>query len=183
MEIPQAHQPSTATAWTFFQIAWTDSESRPRPPDVRIVHENVEPALFGDDLANRGADGLFRGQVQFNRTQVHRAILRELFHVRGLRRIASGGVPHRGVDGVARLGEGVGGQAAKAVDAPVMTIIFLDMVVSFPLVSVSLIQAMPPLARSVWPSIQPPSGPTRNDTVAAISSGVPRRSIGGILAR
>src|SRR4029077_20890382 len=31
-----AHQPSTATAWTFFQIAWTDSESRPRPPDVRI---------------------------------------------------------------------------------------------------------------------------------------------------
>jgi len=54
---------------------------------------------------------------------------------------------------------------------------------SFPLVSVSLIQAMPPLARSVWPSIQPPSGPTRNDTVAAISSGVPSRSIGGILAR
>ena len=30
-----AHQASTATAWTFFQIAWTDSESRPRP-DVRI---------------------------------------------------------------------------------------------------------------------------------------------------
>jgi hypothetical protein len=36
-----AHQPSTATAWTFFQIAWTDSESRPRPPDVRI--ENPRP--------------------------------------------------------------------------------------------------------------------------------------------
>ena len=35
-----AHQPSTATAWTFFQIAWTDSEFRPHPLDVRIEKDS-----------------------------------------------------------------------------------------------------------------------------------------------
>src|SRR5689334_15941536 len=37
---------------------------------------------------------------------------------------------------------------------------------------------MPPLARSTWPLIQPPSGPTRKATAEAMSSGVPRRSSG-----
>ena len=42
---------------------------------------------------------------------------------------------------------------------------------------------MPPLARNTWPLIHPPSAPTRKATADAMSSGVPRRSIGFILAR
>src|SRR5258706_13604472 len=41
----------------------------------------------------------------------------------------------------------------------------------------------PPLARKVWPLIQPPSRLTRRATVPAMSSGVPRRSSGAALAR
>src|SRR5690606_26717152 len=44
-------------------------------------------------------------------------------------------------------------------------------------------QTMPPLARSTWPLIQPPSGPARQATAAAMSSGVPRRSSGLALDR
>ncbi len=43
-------------------------------------------------------------------------------------------------------------------------------------------QTIPPFARSTWPLIQPPSGPTRNDTALAMSSGVPKRSSGGAFA-
>ena len=46
-----------------------------------------------------------------------------------------------------------------------------------------MIQTMPPLARSVWPLIQAPSGPARKATAAAMSSGVPSRSSGFILAK
>ena len=50
-----------------------------------IVHENIEPALFGDNLADRRFDGLFRRHVQFNGTQVNLIVVRKPFHVRGLR--------------------------------------------------------------------------------------------------
>src|ERR1035437_5385843 len=43
-------------------------------------------------------------------------------------------------------------------------------------------QTMPPLARSPWPLIPPPAAPTRKATADAISSGVPSRSSGFILA-
>ena len=43
-------------------------------------------------------------------------------------------------------------------------------------------QATPPLARSTWPLTQPPSGPARNATTPAMSSGWPSRSSGGSLA-
>jgi hypothetical protein len=39
-------------------------------------------------------------------------------------------------------------------------------------------QIIPPLARSVWPSIQPASGPARKATALAMSSGWPSRSSG-----
>src|SRR5258707_14786948 len=45
------------------------------------------------------------------------------------------------------------------------------------------IQTMPPLARSTWPLIHEPSGPTRKATTDAMSVGVPRRSSGFILAK
>ena len=45
------------------------------------------------------------------------------------------------------------------------------------------IRSIPPLARSVWPLIQAPSGPARKATAAAMSSGWPSRSSGAILAR
>jgi len=79
-----------------------------------IVHENIEPALFGDNLADRRFDGFLRRHVQFNGTQVNLIVVRKLFHVRNLRRVATGGIPHRGVDSVAGLREGMGGQTAKA---------------------------------------------------------------------
>ena len=79
-----------------------------------IVHEDIEPALFGNNLADRRFDGLFRRHVQFNGTQVNLIVVRKLFHVRNLRRVAAGGIPHRGVDSVAGLREGIGGQTAKA---------------------------------------------------------------------
>ncbi|KGW98951.1 periplasmic binding protein family protein [Burkholderia pseudomallei MSHR449] len=43
-------------------------------------------------------------------------------------------------------------------------------------------QASPPFARSTCALTQPPSGPARNDTTPAMSSGSPRRSSGGIFA-
>jgi hypothetical protein len=79
-----------------------------------IVHEDIEPALFGDNLADRRFDGFLRRHVQFNGTQVNLIVVRKLFHVRNLRRVAAGGIPHRGVDSVAGLREGIGGQTAKA---------------------------------------------------------------------
>src|SRR5258705_13217763 len=45
------------------------------------------------------------------------------------------------------------------------------------------VQMIPPLARSVWPLIQAPSGPARKATVAAMSAGWPRRSNGASLAK
>ena len=42
---------------------------------------------------------------------------------------------------------------------------------------------IPPLARSVWPLIQAPSGPARKATPSAISCGWPRRSSGDRLER
>jgi len=79
-----------------------------------IVHEDIEPALFGDNLADRRFDGFLRRHVQFNGTQVNVIVVRKLFHVRNLRRVAAGGIPHRGVDSMAGLREGIGGQTAKA---------------------------------------------------------------------
>ncbi|KAG1242658.1 hypothetical protein G6F65_022903 [Rhizopus arrhizus] len=45
------------------------------------------------------------------------------------------------------------------------------------------VQATPPLARRIWPLTQPLSGPVRNDTTPAMSSGCPSRSSGGIVAK
>src|SRR6195256_704614 len=41
-------------------------------------------------------------------------------------------------------------------------------------------QTKPPLGRTTWLLIQPPSGPARNDTTFAMSSGMPSRSSGFI---
>jgi len=79
-----------------------------------IVHEDIEPALFGDNLADRRFDGFLRRHVQFNGAHVNLIVVRKLFHVRNLRCVAAGGIPHRGVDSVAGLREGIGGQTAKA---------------------------------------------------------------------
>src|SRR5258708_40360343 len=49
--------------------------------------------------------------------------------------------------------------------------------------SIGSVQTMPPLARSTWPLIHPPSGPTRKATAEAISAAVPSRSSGFILAK
>ena len=42
---------------------------------------------------------------------------------------------------------------------------------------------MPPFARSTWPFIHAPSGPTKKATARAMSSGVANRSNGLILAK
>ncbi len=98
----------------FGQLLRRERFRRPEHHMPGIVHENIEPALFGDNLADRRFDGPFRRHVQFNRTQVNLIVVRKLFHVRSLRRVATGSIPHRGVDSVAGLREGIGGQTAKA---------------------------------------------------------------------
>src|SRR6202047_5552451 len=48
-----------------------------------IVHEDIEPALFGNNLADRRFDGFLRKHVQFNGTQVlPLLILLEPFEIR-----------------------------------------------------------------------------------------------------
>src|SRR6202048_1995328 len=78
----------------------------------------------------------------------------------------------------------------QPLDAPVTSMILL--ITDFPLIwapirkrgrSCVWVQMIPPLARSVWPLIQAPSGPARKATVAAMSAGWPRRSNGASLAK
>jgi hypothetical protein len=61
-------------------------------------------------------------------------------------------------------------EAPKPLEAPVMTI-------TFPCDGMTP-QANPPFARKTWPLTQPPSGPARNETTGAMSSGRPSRSNG-----
>ena len=100
------------------------------------------------------------------------------------------GLAHRGVDGVAGLGQRAGGHEAEARGRAGDE----DDVLGHERCSfdVSVIgfggweaadQMIPPLARSVWPLIQAPSGPARKATASAMSSGWPSRSSGASLAR
>jgi hypothetical protein len=98
----------------FSQLLWREGFRWSEHHVAGIVYQNIQPALFGDNLADRRFDRLLRRHVQFNGAQVERIVVRKLFHVRDLRRVAADSVPHGGVDRVASLREGIGGQTAKA---------------------------------------------------------------------
>src|ERR1700719_3432823 len=116
--------------------------------------------------------------------------LRERGDLRHLGCVPARGLAHRGVDDVARLGESLGGQTAEAAGRAGDE---YDLAHNgFPCGLGAhqkrgrrcvAVQMIPPLARSVWPLIQAPSGPARKETVAAVSAGWPRRSNGASLAK
>jgi len=79
-----------------------------------VVHENIEPALLGDNLADPASMDFSEDTSSSMGRKFNLIVVRKLFHVRSLRRVPTGGIPHRGVDSVAGLREGIGGQTAKA---------------------------------------------------------------------
>ena len=79
----------------------------------------MRPAV-GDDLGDRRVDRGLRLHVELDRAQIDAVFAwRSLRIVGDLRRVAAGGVAHRGVDGVAGLGERSAVRRPKPLDAPV----------------------------------------------------------------
>src|ERR1700732_3641668 len=129
-------------------------------------------------------------EVPADGAEVDTIRLREGGDLRHFGRVPARGLAHRGVDGVARLGESLGGQTAEAAGRAGDEYDLAHH--GFPCGwapirkrgrSCVWVQMIPPLARSVWPLIQAPSGPARKATVAAMSAGWPRRSNGASLAK
>jgi hypothetical protein len=145
-----------------------------------IVDDHVETARVRDDLGDAGVGRGVRLHVEFDGAQIGRVFHRPGGDVRDLRRIAAGGLPHRGVDRVAGLGQSLGGHETEARrgagdeddglghdEAPCLTWVEAP----FGSDGTGPDQMTPPLARRVWPLIQAPSGPAKNATASAMSWG------------
>src|SRR5262249_32639858 len=116
---------------------------------------------------------LLRRDVELDAAQVDASIAREARRLLHLRSVAAARLAHAGVDGVAGPGERARAQLAEPAGGSGHEDDALH-----GLSSRRVAQTMPPFARSPWPFTHPPSGPTRNETAAAMSSGVPSRSSG-----
>ena len=79
-----------------------------------IVDQHIDAPGVDDDLGDRGIDRVLGEHVELDGAEVDTMRLREGVDLRHLGRVPAGGLAHRGVDGVAGLGESLGGQAAEA---------------------------------------------------------------------
>jgi hypothetical protein len=79
-----------------------------------VVNHDIETSLLGHDLADGRIGRLLRADIEFDGTQIDVVIAGVFFDIGGLGGVAAGGAAHRRVNSVARLGQGVGGQPAKA---------------------------------------------------------------------
>jgi len=79
-----------------------------------VVDDDIEAAAVGDDLRDRRVDGSLRGDVELEGAQVE-AVLDGVFVQPGdLGRVAAQRFAHAGIDRVAGMGQGAGGQQAEA---------------------------------------------------------------------
>jgi hypothetical protein len=79
-----------------------------------VVDEHIDAVALGHDLADCSVHRILRKYVQLDGPQTDPVLLREGGDPGDLRSVPLGGLAHGGVHGVARLGEGLGGQAAEA---------------------------------------------------------------------
>jgi hypothetical protein len=79
-----------------------------------IVDQHIDPPLFGDHLLDGSVDRVLGLHVEFECAQVDVVFPRERRHLLHVCRIACRRLPHRAVDDVARSGDSLGGEAAKA---------------------------------------------------------------------
>lgn len=79
-----------------------------------IVDHDVEPAILGDDLGDAGLYGFVGRDIQLDGPEVDASLGSIARNFGDLRRVAPGRLAHRGVDGVAGLGERAGGKRAEA---------------------------------------------------------------------
>src|SRR5258707_2897418 len=181
----------------FRELFGREGFRRPEHHVTRVVDHHIETPLLGYHSCDRSVDRLLRADVELDGAEIDIIISGEFFDIGDLGRVAARGAAHRRVNCMACLGQRVGGQPTKAAGSAGDddnlfhdTYPFLRWAVSGLRVegseragSIGSVQTMPPLARSTWPLIHPPSGPTRKATSEAISAGVPSRSSGFILAK
>jgi hypothetical protein len=144
-----------------------------------IVNHDVKSARISNDLRNAGLDRLAGSNVELDGPEIDAVLEGIARNLRDLRRIAPGCLAHGGVNDVAGAGERAGSERTEvARGAADDNNLFHDLNPFMDERCLALwrtltvpIQTIPPLARSVWPLIQAPSGPARKATVAAMSSG------------
>ncbi len=106
--------PSTLTSYCWANCSGVKASAGPNIMWPALwTTTSMRPAL-ADDLLDRGVGGRLGLHVEFDRRGGRRRREARLGHLGGILRVAAGDVAHRGVDGVAGLGEGFGGQAAEA---------------------------------------------------------------------
>ena len=106
--------PSTLTSYCWANCSGVNDFGRAEHHVPGIVDDHVDAAALGDDLLDRGVGRWLRLHVELDGAQIDAVACRGRGHLGGIRRVAAGDVAHRGVDGVAGLGERFGGQAAEA---------------------------------------------------------------------
>jgi hypothetical protein len=79
-----------------------------------IVHDDIEAALLGDDLRDRRVGRWLRADIELDCAQIDMVVAGEFCEIGDDGRVAALRLAHRGIDGVAGLGERIGGQAAEA---------------------------------------------------------------------
>jgi len=79
-----------------------------------IVDHDVEASVVGDDLRDAGFGGFVRGDVEFDGPEVDAVLAGIACDFCDLGGVAAGGLAHAGVDDVAGMSEGTGGERAKA---------------------------------------------------------------------
>ncbi len=98
----------------FRELLGREGLRRPEHHMTRVVHHDIETSLLGDDPGDGRIDQFLRADVEFDGPQIDAVIPGEFFDIGGLGRITARGAAHRRVDSMACLGQGVGGQPAKA---------------------------------------------------------------------
>jgi hypothetical protein len=87
---------------------------RPEHHVTGVVHHHIEASVLGNYPGDGCVDRLLRADVELDGTQVDAVVSGEFFDVGDLGRVPARGAAHRRIDGMACLGQSVGGQPAKA---------------------------------------------------------------------
>src|ERR1700722_12675390 len=144
-----------------------------------VVHDHIDMPMNAHHAIDGSVDGALRDDIHFDGAKIGLVVGRKGLDRLNLSGIAACGCTHSGEDRMTRSRETLRGYESEAARGAGDDDDFVH--VGFPVRGFD--QTMPPLTRSVWPSTQPASGPTRNATTLAMSSGWARRSIGGSFAR
>src|ERR1700754_1261913 len=134
------------------------------------MNHDVEPAMLSDDLIDCCFAGLFGGNVEFDRPQIDVVVGSIRLYCLDLWSVTPVRFSHAGIYSVTCSSQRTSGECAK----PTRSTGNDDNLIHDPP------HAKPPFTRTTCPFTQPPSGPARNETTPAMSSGWPKRSSGDI---